>query len=248
MDLIMNIKALNVFKELLKKGYISRIENPNTFADYRDNEVRDELDIMKRELDFDLHDVNGRVYLIPLQENELFSQGIADIRSSLGSDAVNLDVYLNNYISMYLIYLFFHGENATPESRESITVNEFIKELDHNMRQATDNKDISEENEKRYGINFIKIAETWLGKIYGEADSKRLDDRVGFVRKAFIKLRDEELFVIESNDMIKPTQKLKDIMPYYISQSRVEQINNIFKGKDEEDADNIEGKNSKFFL
>jgi hypothetical protein len=40
----------------------------------------------------------------------------------------------------------------------------------------------------------------------------------------------EELFIRDDEERLKPTRKLNDLMPYFLSQHRVAEINAIFGG------------------
>lgn len=233
----MNPKTLYVFKALMKNGYITRNENPVVFDYFSEQEISDELEVMKAELDFDIYRAGSRIYLIPNQENELFSQDNLDFKKSVGSDARLFDIYLLNYIAIYLLYEFFHADGADPLIREFITVEDFIKDFTgHCDRVVKDNTEF-ENTGKRYGANFIKMADTWLAKAYGSIESNKFDEKRGCVAKVLRKLRDEDLFVIESEIKIRPTQKIKDLMPYYLNNERVGEINKIFAGGETDAAD-----------
>lgn len=236
----MNNKSVVVFKSLLKKGYISKYFEQESYLDFMNSgDIQYELFEMGKLLDFDIHKAGGKVYLIPHQDNEIFSQSNAELKETIGSEAKNIDLYLNNYIIMYFLYLMYNSKNNSIERRDFITIDDLIEKINCKMDLVSKNKDVYEEEEKLYSLNFIKIAETWLGKQYGDVDSKKYTDRIGCVRRAMIKMRNEELITIsDSNNKISPTEKLDDLMPYFLGQNRVDEIRNFFKGEEEGEVTN----------
>jgi hypothetical protein len=44
-----------------------------------------------------------------------------------------------------------------------------------------------------------------------------------------VKLKADDIFSIDDNGIIKPTQKCKDLMPYFLKKNRIIKINNILK-------------------
>ena len=55
----------------------------------------------------------------------------------------------------------------------------------------------------------------------------------GAIMKVIRKLRDEELIYESEPNVYKPTQKLSDLMPYFLSQQRVAEVNSIFERGEE---------------
>jgi hypothetical protein len=244
----MNRKSLSLFQQFLKTGGISREENPEAYADWKDGDAAAELQEMGEVLGFRLFERGTRVYFIPDSEGELFAQNNTDIRESIGMDARNVDVFLNNYIIITILYLFYHSKNNDPRSRDVVAISDLIEELDRRMRNALENPPETEQKENRYGINFFKIAQTWLAKEYGEKLSTRRSDKTGCVRKACIKLRNQKLIRLPDDEtMIFPTVRLDDLMEYYLQQDRVKQIDAVFEGV-EEDADNLEDSDRQLLL
>lgn len=244
----MNRKSLSLFQQFLKAGGISRENDPEAYADWQDSDAAAELREMGEALGFQLFEIGTRVYLIPDPDSELFAQNNADIRESIGTDARNVDVFLNNYIIMTILFLLYHSENNKPKIIDFITITDLVEELDKRMQKAIDNPPETERKENRYGINFIKIAQHWLAKQYGDRLSTRRSDKTGCIRKACVKLRNENLITLPDNEsQIRPTVRLDDLMEYYLRQDRVKQINAVFEGV-KEDADNFEDPDRQLFL
>lgn len=234
----MNHRALAILKKFLKDGYLFREESSTLFSYFREVEIREVLYQMENELDFFLYETNGRVYMIPSVDNEIFIQDAADIKSSLWSDGKNIDLFLNNYIVMFILYLFYRSENNDPKSLEFLLVKDLIQALDERMQGILSRQEEIIGDDK--GINFMDIALAWDAKLYGELGSLRKNEKMGCINKACIKLKNEGLIKTYDNEMqIKTTRKLDDLMPYYLSENRVKFINEIFSKERVEDASNI---------
>jgi hypothetical protein len=135
---MMNVNTMRVFKELMAKGYISREDNEIAYGYASDSEVESELEIMGRELDFTLHRVGGRIYLIPNQTNDLFLQNNVDFRKKIKSDARLDDIYLLYYVGIYVLYLFYHGSGKSPLSRDFIRIDDLrqVKRMSKKIIQS----------------------------------------------------------------------------------------------------------------
>lgn len=68
----MRPESLKLFAKLMENGYITREQSPSYYEYYNDPEIASELAIMEQELDFTLYKTNGRLYLLPDPNNELF--------------------------------------------------------------------------------------------------------------------------------------------------------------------------------
>jgi len=226
----MNTKALRVLKAFLKNGEINR--DNDIWNDFKDEEVRDEFEDLKTELDFSIIEVSGgRAYLVPNQDNELFSQDNFDFKKSIGSDARQNDIYLLNYLGIYLLYTFFHGEGGEPLNRDFITKMDFIHDFNEQCEKVQNDKLSSEENEKEYGINFTNLSNLWLSKLSGDEDdkNKKIDTKMGCLNRILAKFINEKLFTLV-DEKIKPTIKLNDLMPHFLNKDRISDINNLMRG------------------
>jgi hypothetical protein len=232
----MNVNTLFVFKQIMAKGYISREDNELAYSYMNDAEVAGEMEMMGQELDFELYRANGRIYIIPNQTNELFLQGNRDFRKMTNQNARLDDLYLFNYIGIYILYIFYHGSGKSPVSRDFIKEEDLISDFTSHCEQIRSESQKFENAATAYSIDFVRIAEKWLAKT-GE-DCNKLDSKYGCVRTMLRFFEGEELFFISENSrIIKPTRKLNDLMPYFLSQQRIKEINSVFSGG-ESDADN----------
>ena len=204
-------KTLKLFHELMKKGWIDRNENSLLWNDVEDIEVRDELDQM-----------------VPTQDNDLFLKNNVDYRSDIkaSSEIRNRDLYLLNYLAVYILYLFFKGEGNDALVRDFITKEELIKEFTQHCLSVTREGVDDEDKTDDYSENFHMLAQDWLSKKEGDSISRKTEDRYGIVNRILLKFKADELFSLDEGGKITPTRKTKDLMPYVLRKDRVQMINN----------------------
>ncbi|MBR5091013.1 MAG: hypothetical protein IK093_16420, partial [Ruminiclostridium sp.] len=139
----MNKNTLILFHELMKNGMVDRNENSLLWSRAEDPDARDELDQIGKELGFEILQAQDRIYMVPAQDNDLFLKNNVDYRSDIkaGSDIRNRDLYLLNYLAIYILYLFFKGEGNDAQVIDFITKEELIKEFTEHCKSVT-RKDI----------------------------------------------------------------------------------------------------------
>lgn len=220
----MNRHTAEVFHALMKKGWIDRQEDSTIWSYTQDTEVQQELEDFKQAMEFDLLRASDRLYMIPTQDNDLFLKNNWDFRRDIRADNTlrARDLYLLNYLSIYLIYLFFSGEGSDPLCREFISKQDFIRQFTQHCKiteQAT-----FDGEEKDYSENFQQLASVWLSKVDGVPDSQKLDQKYGLLNRILGKYKKDDLFVIGDDDLIRPTRKIKDLMPYFLRKDRIVEI------------------------
>lgn len=107
----MRPESLKLFAKLMENGYITREQSPAYYEYYNDPEIASELAIMEQELDFTLYKTNGRLYLLPDPNNELFSQDNNDFRRSVGNEKLE-ELYLLNYMAIFLLHELYGGKET----------------------------------------------------------------------------------------------------------------------------------------
>lgn len=224
----MNIKTAKIFKSLLTNGYIEKDTDPEIFSFYYEEEVSEELDILQQEFDFTLLRAGRRIYLIPNQSNELFLQNNSDFKKSVGSDAKLLDIYLYNYLAVFILHSMYGGEGNNLATREMFTVQRMIGEFSEHCEQIRSEADSFENASDKYSVEFLKIADKWLSK-RGDTDSTAIDTKYGTIMRIIRKFRDEELIYESEAGVYKPTRKLSDLMPYFLGEQRVKEVNSVFE-------------------
>ena len=86
-----------------------------------------------------------------------------------------------------------------------------------------------DDKEQDYSDNFLQLAIDWLSKLDGESTSQKFDNKYGIVNRILNKYKTDELFDVSSDDLIRPTRKLKDLMPYFLRKERIAEIQNWLK-------------------
>lgn len=221
----MNRNTIEVFHALMKKGWIDRREDTQVWSWSEDPEVMEELEDFKAVMGIDLHRAGDRLYLIPTQDNDLFLKNNVDYRADIQTEARTRDLYLLNYLAIYLIYLFFSGEGRDPLCREFISKEDFVSQFTEHCKMVEKAGIEGDSKEQDYSANFVQLASGWLSKTDGTADSKKMDCKYGALNRILIKFGRDELF--DGNDgLIRPTRKMKDLMPYFLRKDRIGEIQN----------------------
>lgn len=226
----MKKQTVEVFHALMKKGWIDRSENVDVWRYSEDPDVQEELETMKEGLNFELIRSGDRIYLVPTQDNDLFLKNNVDFRKdiSANSEVRTRDLYLMNYFSIYLLYMFYHGEGTDPKCREFISCEDAIKEFSEHCRACIKGAESAEQTD--YSENFLQLANTWLSKIDGTPDSMKFGERYGILNRLLVKFNAEhdDLFYLEAGN-IRPSRKLDNLMPYFLRRERIAQIQEWIK-------------------
>lgn len=234
----MRKQTVEVFHALMKKGWIDRSENIDVWRYYEDPEIQEELETMKEGLGFELIRSGDRIYLVPTQDNDLFLKNNVDFRKdiSASNEVRTRDLYLMNYFSIYLIYLFYHGEGTDPKCREFISKEDAIKEFSNHCRSCIKGAESAEQTD--YSDNFIQLANTWLSKTDGDIGSMKFGERYGILNRLLVKFNVEhdDLFYMESGN-IHPTRKLDNLMPYFLRKDRISEMQEWIKEVNDYAAD-----------
>lgn len=235
----MNRQTIEVFHGLLKKGWIDRREDAVLWASAQEVEVQEELEDFKSVMGIDLVRAGDRLYLIPTQDNDLFLKNNQDYRRDIRADNSirNRDLYLMNYLSIYLIYVFFGGEGSDPQCREFISKEEFISQFTEHCKLVESAEITGSEEAPDYSENFIQLAQGWMSKLDGESSSQKFDCRYGILNRILTKCKIDEIFDEGDDDLIRPTRKMKDLMPYFLRKDRIAQIQDWIK-EEESHAEN----------
>lgn len=227
----MKPESLRLFAKLMEKGYITREQEPSYYEEYCDTEIACELAVMEQELDFTLYRTNGRLYLLPNPSNELFSQNNSDFRRSVGNEKLE-ELYLLNYMAIFLLHELYGGKGNTLQTRYYIRESDFLDEFTKHCEQVRTEAEAMKNAAAQYSIDFLRLADNWLAKRGDESNSA--DTKHGCFMKIIRKFRDEEL-LYDADGVWKPTVKLNDLMPYYLSQNRIAEIHSILE-RGESDA------------
>ena len=235
----MNRKTLEVFHALMKKGWIDRREDRTVWSYAEDSEVLEELEDFKTVLGIDLHRAGDRLYMIPTQNNDLFLKNNVDYRRDIKADnsVRTRDLYLLNYLSIYLIYVFFNSEGSDPMSRDFVSREDFVSLFTEHCKTVEKSPLEGDDKAQDYSENFTQLASAWLSKTDGDAKSQKFDTKYGILNRILNKYKNDELFDIGEDGLIRPTRKIKDLMPYFLRKDRVAKIQNWIKEAEQRAAD-----------
>lgn len=227
----MNRKTVEVFHALMKNGWIDRREDHIIWSYADDVEIQEELEEFKAVMGIDLFRAGDRLYMIPTQDNDLFLKNNVDYRRDIKADNTvrTRDLYLMNYLSIYLIYLFFNGEGSDPLCREFISKEDFVALFTDHCKGVEKTSLEGDDKEQDYSDNFRQLASVWLSKLDGELSSQKFDNKYGIVNRILNKYKTDELFDVGEDDLIRPTRKMKDLMPYFLRKDRIIEIQNWIK-------------------
>lgn len=219
-------RALRIFKKLAMDGSLNDKTDPDLYADFCDSEVRGTLDEFATELDFTLVCVPHTVYLVPLPDSELLAFSQRDIRESMGSNTRIIDAFLQSYILMVILWMFYGSRNSDPQRTTFLQVRDIVEALDKRFQSVGTSDQMNWQ--QRADIDFSQIAAAWSYRPVLE-EGRRMT-RTEFVLKACRLLERQRLidFYDEQRE-IRPTDRLNDLMKqYYLKDSRIEEINRIF--------------------
>jgi len=223
-------QTAKILSKLLAEGELNAADSA-LLAEYRDPEVRGELDVWGEEMGFTLVDMRGKVYLIPHTDSELLSFSIRDIRESESRGDRMIDAFLQCYITMTVLWLLYGGKNNNPKRAVFLQVKDIVAALDERFG----NFGLSQAAimESVYEINFPQIASHWSSLPVFDVQKRKT--RVGAVQKACRLLeRQKLLIVLDEGREIRPTERLDDLMiGYYLDMRRIEEIHELFDSMEE---------------
>jgi hypothetical protein len=229
--------ALKIFRILLEDGQLDRETNNELFIEYMDPQVQEVLNEFEEEMECKIIRINNTIYLLPNYDNSVLGFKTKDMREWIGTNAKLSDVYLAYYIVMFILNQFYGGKNKNPKQREFMRVSTLIEELDKRLTAVLESGEETVAIEEKYSINFIRIAESWDSR--RSYEERKLTTKHGYVLRVCKLLEQEKLIrLVDDDKELRTTRKLDDLMLYYyLNDSRVSEINSIFKGG-EEDASN----------
>ena len=230
----MKRETAEVFHGLMKRGWIDRREDSVLWSYAQDIDVQEELEDFKAVMGFELIPAGDRLYMVPTQDNDLFLKNNQDYRRDIRADnsVRNRDLYLMNYLSIYLIYVFFNGEGSTPLRRDFISKEEFIAQFTDHCRQTGATELSGSEDTPDYSENFVQLAQGWMSKLDGDPESQKFDCRYGILNRILSKFKTDEIFEVGDDGLIRPTRKMKDLMPYFLRKDRIAEIQNWIREED----------------
>lgn len=221
-------ETLQILKQLILKGSLNDREDFELFEYISKEGVWDELDTFAQEWDFYIVKSPHNLYIVPTQENTLFNVKLREVRENVGSDARNIDAYLQCYIVMVILYMFFGSKNSTPQSATCLCIKDIVTELDERFK----NNNEATTMEDSFNINFRRISDIWNSKTV--ANYGRKDSKIEIVKTACRFLRNQKLLDFYNDyEEVRPLDRLVTVMSqYYLNDIRINEINALFDKED----------------
>jgi hypothetical protein len=225
-------KTADILSKLLADGELNAADSA-LLAEYRNPEVRAELDVWSEALGFALVDMRGKVYLIPQADSDLLSFSLRDVRESEAKGDRMIEAFLQCYISMIILWMLYGGRNKNPKRVIFLQIRDVVAMLDE--RFSAISAEQAHIMETEYEINFAHIAALWNSLPVFEEQKRKT--RVGSVLRACRFMEQQRLLLIlDEGREIRPTERLDDLMiGYYLDIRRIEEIHTLF--------DSLEGDN-----
>lgn len=221
--------AIRIMGQLMMKGNLNDREDAELFSAASDETVRLELETFSEEWGFYLLRTVHDLYLVPLPENEMFSARLRELRIHTASNAKNLDAYLQCYIIMVVLWMFFGSRNSRALRESTLRIRDIVEKLDERFSAEDHQEDM-----ENMQINFHKIAEKWKGSFLLDEGRKNKTELVKTACRFLEKHKLVEFW--DDGDEIRPKQRLIDLMTcYYLNDTRIDQIHAIFE-KEEQNA------------
>lgn len=231
-------ESMRILKHLIINNSINDRDDAELFDLASREDIREELDVMSEEWDFTLVRTFHDIYIVPLPDNEMFNMRFMDFRESIATNAKKVEAYLQCYIIMVILWMFFGGRNSDPQLTNSLRIRDIVLKLDERF---SDEQKAAKKEEAQ--IDFHKIADKWNGNVYkGEG---RKQSKIELVKTACrILVRNELVIFADDEDEIRCRKRLSDLMKnYYLSDKRISEINRLFE-KEDENANDQSYKNS----
>lgn len=221
-------ESMRIIKHLIMNNSINDRDDAELFELASREDIRDELEVMSEEWDFTLVRTFHDIYIVPLPDNEMFNMRFREFRESISSNAKKIDAYLQCYIIMVILWMFFGSRNSDPQRTESLRIKDIVFKLDERF---SDERKAAQMEEAQ--LNFHKIADKWNGNLY--KDEGRKQSKVELVKTACrILVKNGLVIFADEEDEIRCRKRLSDLMKnYYLSDKRIAEISRLFEKEDD---------------
>jgi len=153
-------ESMRILKHLIINNSINDRDDAELFDLASREDIREELDVMSEEWDFTLVRTFHDIYIVPLPDNEMFNMRFRDFRESIATNAKKVEAYLQCYIIMVILWMFFGGRNSDPQLTNSLRIRDIVLKLDERF---SDEQKAAKKEEAQ--IDFHKIADKWNGNV-----------------------------------------------------------------------------------
>ena len=222
-------ETARILGKLLADGEMS-ISDTELITDFHKPEVRADLDVWGDELGFKLIEIAGRIYLVPNIDSDLLAVSIRDVRESESRNDRMIDAFLQCYIIMTVLWMFYGGKNNNPKRTNFLQVNDIVATLDERFINAL-SVGATVELEVDFEINFQQIATHWNAMQVDDPDNpNRRKTKKAVILSACRFLEKEKLLLLlDENRDVRATSRLDDLMiGHYLDIRRIEEIHELF--------------------
>lgn len=226
-------KATEILNYLLMRGEISGYAQPDLYLAYGDSRIREILETQAVALNVQVVNLNSVVYMIPNEDNDFLGVSAADLRTSIRSNGSVEDGYLAQYIIAVTFDIFFTGAGQHMSSGRLLSINTLAEEVTKRLDTAAARESIRED-EATMRFNIISLKMLWDSLPLleeGRQQQNTIGCKLGRLHKiaAFMEKRKLVIYT-QSDDDIRPTPRLKNLMlHYFLNSQRKKDLENIIR-------------------
>lgn len=152
--------ALEIFYSVLKKGSITRADQPREFLRYdQEAEVREALEICARKQGLILCRYHDAFYLSPGINNQVFGLSNTEIKNGLGTGFNNPEMYTAFFIMHVLIAEFYRDSTREPYLQK-VQKTRLLDVVEKKVKAMEVLEDLEKSSED-HQFNFKVIADLW---------------------------------------------------------------------------------------
>ncbi len=231
-------KAYALHQALMVKGKISQKREPELYNSFYETTVRSLMyNIFLPEAKAEILSQGDVLYFVPEMENDIFAYSNEDLRKRMKLDN-NRQLYLAQFIFINIMGEFYGEQyHIINEPRSFVKLEKIVSKVrNYMMKFQKMNEDDLYELSNEYDLNLIGMIQAWEG-LNDETDA------IKDIRKAPQRLRgfflsllnfwvDENLILIQENEDIYLTEKMKGIAGnYYNYSDRIIKIKELLQGE-----------------
>lgn len=211
------IKISNRIIYYLLKNKELKEKEVDLYRAYSENEnVAELVAIAGEELESEVKKFGSIIYLIPKEDNDFLGYSKGELKKELCKSGANdKDYYLSQFVILTLIVSFYGATSLSSKARDFMKVGELLNIITDKLNEGIDRT--SQDKEEESGIAYTNILERFESLKSSDRKSTSKTTKEGFVNK-ILEFLDKQglIYYIQSDDMIKTTQKLDNFMDWHI--------------------------------
>ncbi len=210
------MQAFKIYQILRTKGKTSKEEKELYLSD---DMLRSLLEEWAKEEDCTIVVAGQQLYLIPLATYSPYHISNETIkRDYLKSKSTNMDIYLMYFSIIVFIGAFYDSFNTTSSTREFITVDRWLKDMNERLNIIAQYGDKLKEFEQEYEYNWTGILEKWTSLDDIKESTKtqaNTNTRKNFLLTVVRFLKAQELIEERGYEELYLTDKTQVIVGHY---------------------------------